>query len=87
MANGVIYFTTNAGSLYALDATNGTVLSYGQSGASYLGGPAVSDGTVYVNAFSLGITAFVPQGGATAVQPQAPKPRSLHPDFSLAVSR
>lgn len=85
VANGVIYFTSNIGGLYALNANSGAKLLYGQSGPGFLGGPAVSDGAVYVNATGFGLTAYALFAGNSAM-PHKPQVEELEPDYSLGVT-
>ncbi len=85
-ANGMIYFTTQDNEAYAISAY-GSVVATGAIGASYFGSPAVSDGRLFIATSSGDLYAFAPNAGNDAVALHTPKPSSLHPDYSLPVTR
>jgi len=47
VANGVMYAGSNAGQMYALEASTGNILWSFQSGGTVLDGPSIVDGTLY----------------------------------------
>ncbi len=47
VANGVLYASSFAGQMYALDATNGNILWSFASGGSVIDRPSIVDGVVY----------------------------------------
>ena len=47
VANGVMYAGSNAGQMYALEASTGNILWSFQSGGTVLDGPSIVSGTVY----------------------------------------
>ena len=47
VANGVMYAGSNAGQMYALEASTGSILWSFQSGGTVLDGPSIVNGTIY----------------------------------------
>jgi outer membrane protein assembly factor BamB len=58
VVNGTVYIGSDDGSLYALDATNGSVVWRGETGGSVRSSPAVVGGTAYVGSLGGGLYAF-----------------------------
>ena len=89
VANGVVYYSARDGSFYAANAVNGAVLASGQFGNTYLGGPVVSDGVVYVSQNFGDTFALTLDGGSGSarVPTPPPVPAALHPDLKLKVTR
>jgi outer membrane protein assembly factor BamB len=86
VANGVLYASSNDGTLYALDDSNGNLLWTGELGDAPWGRPLISDGVVYINSQSGSTFAFALQAGNDAVRPvRPPSISSLHPDYHLQV--
>jgi outer membrane protein assembly factor BamB len=89
VANGVVYLT-NGDSLIAVDATSGSILASADTGLTYLGSPAISDGVVYLAAQGGNIYAFSlpPNLNTNALRLSGPPfPASLHPDPRLRPER
>ena len=95
VADGVVYVQSVSGTLYALSASSGTVLWSELLGYPTIAGPAISDGGVFLATGEGGqspepeVIAFAPSAGNGVMRRRqfAPKPQSLRPDMSLAVSR
>jgi outer membrane protein assembly factor BamB len=85
-ANGVIYFTSQDNTAYAMTAY-GSVLATAAIGASYFGSPTVSDGRLFIATSSGDVYAFAPNAGNDPAPAHAPKPSSLRPDLRLRVTR
>ena len=54
VANGVVYVGSNDDSIYALNASTGTLLWSYSAGESVSSSPAVADGVVYVGSLNYG---------------------------------
>lgn len=89
VANGLVYFTSNNGAIYALDANSGAVEWHGRSGGTFFGGPAVSDGVLYVNTYESQLVAYAPNADTNSVisHVSRPSPASLRPNMALKVAR
>jgi len=87
VANGVVYASSNDGTLYALDDAYGNLLWTAELGDAPLGRPLISDGVVYINSQSGSTFAFALQAGNNAVRRNRPAPAisTLRPDYSLRV--
>jgi outer membrane protein assembly factor BamB len=88
VANGVVYASSNDGTVYALDDSNGNLLWTAQLDTAPWGRPLISDGVVYINSQNGSTFAFALQAGNAAVRPIHPAPQigKLRPDYSLRVS-
>jgi hypothetical protein len=80
--------TSEDDTLYAMDVSRSRgVLTTVVTGASLYGGPAVSDGVLYLNSIAGNITAFSLLAGTDArPSARAPTLSTLHPDMSLGVT-
>jgi outer membrane protein assembly factor BamB len=89
VANGLVYFTSNNGAIYALDANSGAVEWHGRSGGTFFGGPAVSDGVLYVNTYESQLVAYAPNADTDSAIRHVPRPSpsSLRPNMALKIAR
>ena len=87
VANGVVYFTSRDGSVYAVAATYGGILATGQTGATFFGSPVVSDGIAYLSTIGGDTFAFSAGAGVNTVPARPPARAELHPNYALQVTR
>ena len=88
VANGVVYVTSAGGTLYALDASSGATLATATLGSTFFGSPVISDGVLYLNAYTGNSYAYTQLGNvnATRIHALPPDPKTLKPDWSLFLS-
>jgi outer membrane protein assembly factor BamB len=90
LANGLLYLQPNDGNLYALNASNGTMMWTGTVGMDLgfgslpTGGAVIADGVVYAGSTAGSVTAFnLTSALAAAKQLAAPDRTKLRPTRSL----
>ncbi len=87
VANGVVYFTSDDNTFYAVSASSGRILATAVTGATFIGGPSVSDGVIYLASNGGDSYAFALPSDANGTHRSAPPlPASLRPDPRLTVT-
>jgi outer membrane protein assembly factor BamB len=89
VANGVVYASGRSETLYAFDSNLGGLLASWNTGYDYLGGPAISDGTVRMNDDGPNaIASSLPAGtGAVRSEPHVAEISTVNPDLTLELIR
>lgn len=82
VANGVLYASTDADLIYAIDSTNGNIL-WQYSVFNIYGSPTVVNGTIYVGDLGGNVSAFGLPVSAAPKAPARPALESLSPNLSL----
>jgi outer membrane protein assembly factor BamB len=89
VANGVVYFTSETNTFYAVAATTGAILGTANTGTTIFGSPSISDGVVYLatDGGSIYALSLPPNLNTNALRRAGtPVPSSLRPDPRLRVA-